>query len=328
METKYGFSKMTATEFASYIANLKVARTVLFIQQHHTYIPSYAHFNGNNHFELQKSMKNTHVNVNGWADIGQHITIFPDGFVLTGRSFEKSPACITGNNANSFCIENLGNFDKNADEMTTKQKDAIIAVAAALCKKFGLAPNTNTIVYHHWFNLSTGVRNNGTGGNKSCPGTNFFGGNKVENCQQNFIPLVSAKLKSAATKSEPKILKYVSVTADSLNVRTGASVSNPKAKDRNPALFGAVLRIYEEKNNWYKISSTSEHWVSAAYTKTVKLALVTASVLNVRSGSGTSFPKIGSLPKGTEVFVYEQKNGWSKIGVDFKWVSDDYLSFG
>lgn len=73
---KFGFAKMTSGEFETYIAHLKIARTILFIQQHHTYIPSYIHFNNNNHFELQKSMKNTPINTNGWADIGQHFFHF------------------------------------------------------------------------------------------------------------------------------------------------------------------------------------------------------------------------------------------------------------
>lgn len=330
METQSGFKKMTVQEFENYIANLKMARTILFIQEHHTYIPSYIHFKGNNHFDLQKGMKNTHVNINGWADIGQHFTIFPDGNILTGRSIEKSPACITGNNANAVCIENLGNFDKGADEMTDEQRKAIVSVTAALCKKFNFIPDTNRIVYHHWFDLSTGARNNGTKNNKSCPGTNFFGGNSVDDYKNNFIPLVSAQLRTSVTvvsSALEKVLKYVSVTADSLNVRIGAGSFNAKAKDREPTLFGAVLRVYEEKNKWYKISSSSEHWVSSIYTKDVKRALVNADVLNVRSGAVTDFPKVGSLLKGTEVFVYNQKNGWSQIGIDQKWVKDEYLNF-
>ena len=135
METKYGFKKMTANEFAIYLENLKIARTILRIQQHHTYIPSYIHFSGGNHFELQKGMQSTHKYTNGWSDIGQHISIFPDGSVVTGRDFEKSPAGIAYNNQNSFCIENIGNFDKNMDDMRPEQRDAIITVTAALCKK-------------------------------------------------------------------------------------------------------------------------------------------------------------------------------------------------
>jgi len=324
METKYGFVKMTAVEFEAYLSTRKIARTVLSIQQHHTYIPSYIHFNGGNHFDLQKGMKNTHINANGWADIGQHLSIFPDGSVVTGRSFEKSPSCIYGNNANSFCIENVGNFDKGGDVMTDQQKKTIIKVTTALLTKFGLSPNTNTIVYHHWFNLSTGARNNGSSNNKSCPGTHFFGGNKVEDCKKYFIPLINESLKPYNSNSM-ELLKYVSVNSDTLNIRTGPSASSAKAKDRNPALFGNVLRVYEEKNGWYKISSSAQHWVASRYTTSVQRALDNADVLNVRSGAGTTFPKTGTLTKGTEVFIYKQDKGWSQIGVDERWVKDTFL---
>ncbi|MBQ3423493.1 MAG: SH3 domain-containing protein [Romboutsia sp.] len=45
--------------------------------------------------------------------------------------------------------------------------------------------------------------------------------------------------------------------------------------------------------------------------------------LNVRNAPGGDV--IGSLPKGTQVLVYEEYSGWSRIG-DNKWVSSDYLS--
>jgi hypothetical protein len=67
-------------------------------------------------------MKNHHVNNNGWADIGQHFSIFPDGKICTGRNLESTPACIYGRNANAICIENVGYFDTGKDTMTTAQK--------------------------------------------------------------------------------------------------------------------------------------------------------------------------------------------------------------
>lgn len=327
METKFGFTKLTLTEFEGWLKNLKVSRTILKIQQHHTYLPAYVHFNGNNHFERQKGMKDYHINQNGWADIGQHFTIFPDGTILTGRSLEKSPACITGQNANSVCIENFGDFDKGKDIMTGQQADAIVKVTALLCSKFNLQVNTNTIVYHHWFNLSTGVRNNGTGNNKSCPGTNFFGGNKVADCQKNFLPLIAATGGSVKTDASD-IRKYVCVNVSLLNIRTQPSASGPKAPERPSADFGAVLRVYEEQNGWLKISKSESRWIAARYTIPVERAVVNATVLNVRTGPGTSFPKAGSLPKGEVVFITEETNGnWSKIGLEEKWVSKQYLNF-
>ena len=154
METKFGFTKMTVPEFENWISNLRIGRTILKIQQHHTYIPSYVHFTGSNHFERQLAMKNHHVNQNGWLDIGQHFTIFPDGTLLTGRSLEKSPACITNQNANSVCIENFGDFDSGRDTMSNLQKNAIIAVTAALCKKFNLPVNMSRLAGIHGAELT------------------------------------------------------------------------------------------------------------------------------------------------------------------------------
>ena len=70
---------MVIDEFENWILELKIARTILTVQQHHTWRPSYSTFNGDNHFALQANMRNHHVHNNGWSDIGQHISIFPDG---------------------------------------------------------------------------------------------------------------------------------------------------------------------------------------------------------------------------------------------------------
>lgn len=325
METKFGFTKMNINVFREHISKLKIARTILTIQQHHTYILSYIHFKGNNHFELQRGMKNTHVNQNGWADIGQHFSIFPDGEILTGRSLEKSPACVSGNNANSICIENVGYFDVGHDEMNAEQKDAIIQVTAALCEKFNFKPDTNKIAYHHWFNLSTGQRNNGSGNNKSCPGTNFFVGNKVDDCNKYFIPLVQNAINLSDEFIVPK--KYVFVKANSLNIRAGAGANFKKVPNRVPALYGAILRVYDEKNGWYKISSSTSHWVSGKYTQEVTRAIVNTNDLNIRSGVGTKYPIVGKLMKGEEVFVYQELNRWVKIDIDEKWVNKKYITY-
>lgn len=322
------FKKFSIDEFEKYISEVKIARTILFIQEHHTYIPSYVHFKGKNHLALQTGMRNTHINSNGWSDIGQHFTTFPDGTIMTGRDIEKTPACIYGNNAHSICIENLGNFDSNKDEMTIQQKQTIIRMSAALCKKFNFPASTNKIVYHHWFNLSTGERNNGGKNNKSCPGTNFFGGNKVKDCEENFLPLLKNLLQSN-TPNPPLIpvMKYVIVTSNSLNIRIGASTSSPILKDRKPASFGSVLRVFKEKNGWYKISSSSDHWVYGKLTKDVKHAVVNTDSLNIRTGASQLFPKIDALLKGQEVFIIEEKNSWSRISMEEKWINTKYLKF-
>lgn len=327
METKFDFTKRSISEFENWIANFKVARTVLYLQQHHTWSPNYTLFDGNNHFELQKSMKDYHVHHNGWMDIGQHFTIFPDGSIITGRSLEVSPACILGNNANAICIENLGNFDIDKDVMTTQQRDGIIRATAAICKKFSIPVNTDKIVYHHWFNLSTGERNNGTQNNKSCPGTNFFGGNTVEACQANFLPLVLEALNGDIETDTSSILKYVTVTSDTLNIRKQPKYNSDKVPDREPATFGAVLRVYQVKNGWLKISDSKNHWVSERYTREVIRAAVNADALNVRNGPGKEFMKVSSLKKGEEVFIFGQQDDWCQVSMEDKWVKASFLDF-
>lgn len=329
--TKYGFLKFdTPEDFNTWLCSTRIARTILTVQQHHTFSPSYAHFNGSNHFELQQGMKGHHINANGWSDIGQHFSIFPDGSIVSGRSLEASPACIYGNNANSICFEHLGNFDANKDAMTKKQRDSIVACTAMVCRRFNIPINTVGIVYHHWFHLSSGVRNDGKGGNKSCPGTGFFGGNKVAHCEQHFVPLVKTALKKLDKAAETKPtgagpLKYACVLTDSLNVRQGPGKSKPLVADRAPATVGSILRVYEEKSGWLRISDSQQHWVAGDYTEEVRRAVVTATTLNVRSGPAPSFTKVGRLSSGQEVFIAAEEHGWCKISMEDKWVKQEFL---
>ncbi|MDR7002214.1 PdaC/SigV domain-containing protein [Neobacillus niacini] len=68
--------------------------------------------------------------------------------------------------------------------------------------------------------------------------------------------------------------------------------------------------------------------VQAAITKT---ATVAVDQLNVRSGAGINYKKVGSLNKGTKVTVYAQKSsGWSEIRYKSKkaYVATKYLKFG
>ncbi len=49
---------------------------------------------------------------------------------------------------------------------------------------------------------------------------------------------------------------------------------------------------------------------------------------NVRSGPGTNFKVIGTLPKGTFVSILERKNGWVKITNDSTiegWVAENLI---
>ena len=188
------FILMNQDEFKTWLFTQKFNRVIRVIQEHNTAGPVYADFNSKNHFELAEDMKNYHVNTMHWQDIAQNITIFPDGLIMICRPFNIAPAGIYGCNISGLCIENLGSFDIGKDVMTTNQKLSIVFVTAALCKRFNLAPSIDTITYHCWWDLDTGMRvlDNRSGHNtKTCPGTNFFGGNSTISAKNNFYPAVS-----------------------------------------------------------------------------------------------------------------------------------------
>jgi SH3-like domain-containing protein len=177
-----------------------------------------------------------------------------------------------------------------------------------------------------WGYNSGGQLGDGTKNNKSCPGTDFFGGNKVSDCQLNFLPLVSAQLPLQQIAT-PELLKYVSVTASKLNIRSGADISNSRITGNASASLGSVLRVYAEENGWYKISNSKEHWIASRYTQPVIKASVSATTLNVLNGPDKSFEKIAALNEGQEVFIVEEKNGYCRLNMEEKWLNKSFLIF-
>jgi len=254
------FKILTFQEFADWLAKQSVSRLVKQIQNHHTFLPSYAQFKGSNHVKMMHGMEASHLE-RGFAEIAQQFTTFPDGKIGLGRSMNTIPAGIKGANQTGICIEHIGNFNVGGDVMTPEHRDIIIGLNAALCNKFGLKPSTDSILYHHWYDLNTAKRTNGTGSTKTCPGTNFFGGNTVADCQQNFIPLVEAALTTTQTTAATyKMEGYV--TVPKLNVR---SLPTPNADIVDKIKQGALVRVFEEANGWYRIASSTSKWVKAEY---------------------------------------------------------------
>ncbi|MFC4321351.1 peptidoglycan recognition protein family protein [Litchfieldia salsa] len=193
------FILMTKEEFKNWLFNQQFKRKINLIQHHHTWAPSYKHFKSNNHLQMVKNMEHYHKSQKGWKTIAQNITIFPDGKIVISRPFDMAPEGSIGSNANAhgIAIENIGNFDRGQDVMTKEQKDTIVYITALLCMKFNLKPSIDTITYHHWWHYKTGERILDKGASndvKSCPGTNFFGGNSTQSAKKYFYPLVSRKI--------------------------------------------------------------------------------------------------------------------------------------
>ena len=157
---KSGLKSFIRLDVPSGILELKTARSIVLIQNHHTFIPGYKDFSGKNHRALLSSMERAHTK-RGFGGPAQHFTTFPDGSVWTGRSLDIDPCGIYGANGGAICLEHLGNFDEGKDRMTKEQASVIVDLNASLCARFNLEPNINSVVYHHWFDLRTGERKGG-----------------------------------------------------------------------------------------------------------------------------------------------------------------------
>lgn len=188
-------------------------------------------------------MKNFHIKNNGFADIAQQFTIFPDGTIMTGRSLNTNPAGITGANTGAICIENYGWFDKNYDVMSQSQKNAIIQYVAILCKHFELTPSSNTIVYHCWYTAKGQKINDYVAGKscKTCPGTNFFGGNTLNDYMTNFLPLIQKELERANN----------SIASNTSTVSKSENISFPRIDiiKGNPTQFSQIVKNIKESLN-------------------------------------------------------------------------------
>jgi SH3-like domain-containing protein len=325
MEQRGKFILMTLPEFAQWLDNNSFSRTIRLIQNHHTYIPGYAHFRGNNHFSMLTGMENAHLQ-RGFNEIAQNLTTFPDGRIAVCRNLNKIPGGIKGANTYGICMEHIGNFDTGGDAMTAAHADAILEANALLCKKFSLTPSSDTVVYHHWWDLNSGLRTNGSGATKSCPGTNFFGGNKVADAEANFIPRVAALINRVP--AAPAVLWEGLVNANSLNVRSGA--------DANASVLRSLTRstpvlVYEESNGWLRIHPSRQEWVSGRYItrNQVPVAIgqveITASTLRVRNAPDGDAPILHSLAQGNRTAYYESQNGWLRVhAYQSEWIAERY----
>lgn len=278
--TKYGFTKMTPTEFKTWIhkqGNYKYTG----LQVHHTWLPDYSCFykaNGKHEDELtrQYNTQQYHKKTNGWGDIAQHFTIFPNGAIVTGRKLSNTTAIgIKGWNSNKICIEIYGNFDKGKDVMTKEQKEAVITVYGELCKKFKITPSISTIRCHAWFTAGGTYLGdyNKSKSAKTCPGTNFMGfGNSKEAIRDNFIPLIknyiSGKTTTTTTVKNPVACGVYKIKSPDgvLNIRKGPGASYDKV---GQVKNGEAYTITKINGSWGYLKS-GVGWINLSYTEKVK----------------------------------------------------------
>ena len=155
------------------------------------------------------------------------------------------------------------------------------------------------------------------------------------------------KVSSGSTSQPSTSTTKATVTATSLNVRSGAGTSY-SVITKLPK--GTVVDVLESASNgWKKIKTSggTTGWVSGEYlttgsagnsstnnstSQTSYKATVNTDSLNMRKGAGTSYSVITKLSKGTVVDVIESaSNGWKKVKTSngtTGWVSGSYLTTG
>ena len=135
------FENVGLGDFPGVVAAFPWTRRITEVHLHHTWRPTQADYNG--HATIV-GMWRHHTVENGWSDIGQHVTVAPDGKIWLCRNFNWAPASAVGFNGNSaagpFMIEMIGDFDHGRETLKPAQKTATLGVIKAIQEKFGLKP--------------------------------------------------------------------------------------------------------------------------------------------------------------------------------------------
>ena len=350
MKTKNGFTLLeNLSEVKSWLNNQSVSRSITRLQVHHMALPDYACWASDQKKtdpHLTRTINLDSYGKTQWGSndgkgkyIAQHFNVFPDGKITTGRSLNSNPIGISGWNSNAICVEIYGNFDKGKDSMTTAQRNAVIGLYGELCKKFKITPSSSTIRYHAWFTSGGTYLGDYKAGQsrKTCPGTNFFGGNTMAAFNANFLPAIKNYINNgsisgggeAAKPTETAMNKTALVNASSLNVR--------KEPDANATKLGSladntkVTIVAKCSNGWYKIKYNSGYgYVNGSYLDNFKDIVSSFTVkintdsLNIRSGAGTSYSIVGTVKKG-EVYTIVQTSGdWGLLKSKVGWINLNY----
>lgn len=116
------------------------------------------------------------------------------------------------------------------------------------------------------------------------------------------------------------MIKNIVKVNTALNVRNKPCDGNIVRKLKN----GEVVDIIDYQNGWFKIGK--DEWVSANYIHS-PYGIVTANVLNIRSGAGVNYQDIGDLKKNENVRVLKESNGWYLVlcGTRYGWASAKYI---
>ena len=167
------FDFMTPVEFEKKVNEFNWSRNVNEVHMHHTYKPNKKSWAVYGTQQTQQGMYDYHVHVLGWSDIAQHVSIMPDGTIVSGRDWNRPPASAyeastrTSFNGNydegPFMFEMVGWFDEGEEILEGFQLDATLHVIYSIQKKFDLP--VGSLKFHRHLHTE------GKPEPKSCPGS-------------------------------------------------------------------------------------------------------------------------------------------------------------
>ena len=120
------------------------------------------------------------------------------------------------------------------------------------------------------------------------------------------------------------------VNADALNVRSGASTGYSRVGTVTQGQTVSIMNTVqgEDGYTWYQISGAASGYVRSDFVSNVvsdtpvrstsSSGTITADWLNVRSGAGTNFSRLGSIAGGTRLTVISVHGEWYKITASFE----------
>jgi hypothetical protein len=150
------FTRYTFDELTRILDAYPLTRQITDVDMHHTWKPRKTDFQGE---KTIYGIWNYHVNTNGWSDIGEHLTVDPDGYIWGGLDLNEPPASSHGFNGNEqagpLMFETIGDFDKGQEKLEGKQLEEVVKLVRYCQNKWGAK-----LRFHRELNSP-----------KTCPGT-------------------------------------------------------------------------------------------------------------------------------------------------------------
>lgn len=147
----------------------------------------------------------------------------------------------------------------------------------------------------------------------------------------------SGETEEEEEENEDEPLYAVRIIVSNLNIRSGPGTTYPRLRK---ATYHDEYNIYEEQNNFGRISATSAEWLSLSTQYATKLdaildeeseeqeeaALYSVKILiynlTVRTGPGTLYPRLRRADFPGEYEIFEEKNGFGRISnTKSEWIS-------